>query len=236
MLAIWNREFQSYFKTPIGYVFMGFFLLVSGLMFVFNNLFYGSGDIAAMLSSFSMILTFLMPILTMRLFSEERKNKSEQLLLTSPQSLTAIVLGKFLAAASVWFATLAATFLYVLIIGVYGKLYWGELLTNYLGFFLMGNCFVAVGVLVSAMTENQVSAAVVTIGINFLIWVIDSVTYIVPIQFVSKILEWFSIYQRYDPFSRAQLGFSGVLYFVSFCAVFLFLTIRVIDKRRWSEG
>ena len=94
----------------------------------------------------------------------------------------------------------------------------------------------AVGVLISAMTENQVSAAVVTIGINFLIWVIDSVTYIVPVQFVSKILEWFSIYQRYDPFSRAQLGFSGVLYFVSFCAVFLFLTIRVIDKRRWSEG
>ncbi|GHU73849.1 ABC transporter permease [Clostridia bacterium] len=243
MVAVWKRELVSYFMTPIGYVFVGFFLLVSGILFTFNNLMSGSGDVAAMLSSFSMIPIFLAPILTMRLFSEERKNKSEQLLLTSPLSLTSIVAGKFLSALTVWFLTLVGTWLYVLIIASYSvnqygmsTVYWGEIISAYIGFFLMGGCFIAVGTLISALTENQVSAAVISIGINFLIWVVDSVIYVVPVQFISTILQWFSLYQRYDPFSRAQLGFSGILYFLSFMCVFLFLTIRVIDKRRWSEG
>lgn len=236
MLAVCKRELQSYFKTPIGYVFMGFFLLVGGLMFFFSNLASGSGNVASMLGQFTTILMFLVPVLTMRLFSEERKNKSEQLLLTSPLSLTSIVVGKFLAAVAVYFVTLLITGLYILIIGVYGKIYWGETLTSYLGFFLMGCCYIAVGVLVSSMTENQVSAAVATFAINFLLWVIDSVIYVVPVQFISDALAWLSLYQRYEVFTMAQLGFSGILYFISFCVVFLFLTVRVIDKRRWSEG
>ncbi|MDR1569712.1 MAG: ABC transporter permease [Oscillospiraceae bacterium] len=236
MLAIWKRELESYFKTTIGYVFMGFFLLVSGILFTFNNLFSGNGDIPGMLSSFSMVPIFLMPVLTMRLFSEERKNKSEQLLLTSPLSLASIVAGKFLAAFTVWLATLVGTLLFVVIVGAYGTLFWGEIVASYIGFLLMGACFIAVGELISASTENQVTAAVISIGVNFFLWVIDSVIYVVPGQFVSSVLEWFSIYARFDPFARAQLGFSGILYFLSFSMVFLFLTIRVIDKRRWSEG
>ncbi|MDR1600771.1 MAG: ABC transporter permease [Oscillospiraceae bacterium] len=236
MVAVWKRELASYFLTPIGYVFVGFFLLVSGILFTFNNLMSGSGDVAAMLSSFSMVPLFLVPILTMRLFSEERKNKSEQMLMTSPLSLTAIVAGKFFSALTVWLATLAGTMLYVLIIGSYGNLYWGEIISAYVGFFLMGGCFIAIGTLVSASTENQVSAAVISIGVNFFIWVVDSVIYVVPAQFISTALQWFSLYERYDPFARAQLGFSGILYFLSFIVVFLFLTIRVIDKRRWGEG
>ncbi|MDR1262790.1 MAG: ABC transporter permease [Oscillospiraceae bacterium] len=236
MIAVWKRELQSYFMTPIGYVFVGFFLLVSGILFTFNNLMSGSGDVAAMLGSFTMIPIFLVPILTMRLFSEERKNKSEQLLLTSPLSLTSIVVGKFLSALTVWLLTLIGTLLYVLIIGSYGRLYWGEIISSYTGFFLMGGCFIAVGTLISAVTENQVSAAVISIGINFFIWVIDSVIYVVPVAFVSTALQWFSLYARYDPFARSQLGFSGILYFLSFMTAFLFLTVRVIDKRRWSEG
>ena len=236
MVAIWKRELGNYFKTTIGYVFMGFFLLVSGILFTFNNLFGGSGNIPAMLSSISMVPIFLTPVLTMRLFSEERKNKSEQLLLTSPLSLTSIVGGKFLAAFTVWMATLVGTFLYVLIVGTYGTLYWGEIITSYLGFILMGACFISVGELISATTENQVTAAVISIGINFFLWVIDSVIYVVPVQFISTILQWFSLYARFDTFIQAQLGVSGILYFLSFIVVFLFLTIRVIDKRRWSEG
>ena len=236
MLAIWKRELDNYFKTSIGYVFMGFFLLVSGILFTFNNLFGSSGDIPAMLQSISMVPIFLAPVLTMRLFSEERKNKSEQMLLTSPLSLTSIVAGKYLAAVTVWLLTLAGTFLFVLIIGAYGNLYWGEIISSYVGFAMMGACFIAVGELISASTENQVTAAVISIGINFFLWVIDSVIYVVPVKFISAILEWFSLYARFDPFARAHFGISGVLYFVSFSVAFLFLTIRVIDKRRWSEG
>ena len=236
MQAVWKREMQSYFKAPTGYVFMGFFLIVGGLMFFFTNLASGSGNMANLLSQFIVLLMFLIPILTMRLFSEERRSKSEQLLLTSPLSLAAIVVGKFLAAAAVFLLTLAVTGLYVLIVGLYGRIYWGEVITAYIGFFLMGCCFISVGVLVSSMTENQVSAAVVTFGLNFFLWVIDAVISIIPVPWIGGILSWLSIIQRYDVFARAQLGFGGVLYFVSFCAVFLFLTVRVIDKRRWSEG
>jgi ABC-2 type transport system permease protein len=121
MRAVWRRELQSYFKTPIGYVFMGFFLIVSGLLFFFSNLAQGSGNLAGLLSQFTMLLMLLAPILTMRLFSEERRNKSEQLLLTSPLSLPSIVAGKFLAAVVVYLATLLVTGLYVLIIGLYGR-------------------------------------------------------------------------------------------------------------------
>jgi len=236
MLAVWKRELLSYFRTPIGYVFTGFFLLVAGLMFFFSNLATGSSNIVNLLSQFTTILMFLVPVLTMRLFSEERKNKSEQLLLTSPLSLTAIVTGKFLAAAAVYFLTLAGTGLFVLIVGLHARIYWGEILTAYLGFYLMGCCYIAVGVFVSSMTENQVSAAVATFGLNFVIWVVDSITYAVPSPAVSAVLEWLSLQKRYNVFIFSQLGASGVLYFLSFCVVFLFLTVRVIDKRRWSEG
>lgn len=236
MIAVLRRELQSYFKTPIGYVFMGIFLLISGLMFFFTNLSSGSGNIANMFAQFTTVLMFLVPVLTMRLFSEERKNQTEQLLLTSPLPLTAIVVGKFLAAVTVFALTLAATFVYVAIIGIYGTIYWGETLCTYLGFFLMGCCYIAAGVLVSSLTENQVSAAVATFGFTFFLWIADAVTSVIPVQFIKTILSWFSIFERYEIFTRAQLGLSGVLYFVSFCAVFLFLTVRVIDKRRWSEG
>jgi len=236
MRAVWKREMHSYFKTPIGYVFMGFFLIVGGLMFFFTNLAPRSGNLANLLSQLTVVLMFLIPVLTMRLFSEERRNKSEQLLLTSPLSLRAIVVGKYLAATAVFLLTLAITGLYVLIVGFYGRIYWGEVVTAYTGFFLVGCCFISVGVLVSSMTENQVSAAVATFGLNFFLWVIDAVISIIPVPWIVNILSWFSIMKRYDVLTRAQLGFSGVLYFVSFCAVFLFLTVRVIDKRRWSEG
>jgi len=216
-------------------VFIGFFWLVGGLMFFFTNLSGGSGNIVNLLSQFTTLLMFLVPVLTMRLFSEERKNKSEQLLLTSPLPLASIVLGKFLAAVTVFFLAVAGTWLYVAIVGLYGRLFWGETITVYLGFFLMGCCYIAVGVLVSSMTENQVSAAVATFGLNFVLFVIDSIIYVVPVPFVSAVLEWLSLLRRYDAFIMSQLGVSGILYFLSFCAVFLFLTVRVIDKRRWSE-
>jgi len=236
MRAIWKRELQNYFMTPIGYVFTGFFLLMGGLFFFFSNIVTGSGSIVGTFSQFDTILMFLAPVLTMRLFSEERKNKSEQLLLTSPLPLPAIVLGKYFAAVSVFILTLSGTSLYVLIVALYGQIFWGELLTAYLGFFLLGCCYIAVGTLVSSMTENQVSAAVAAFGLSFLIWIFDSLIFLIPVPMFSSALEWLSLRKRYSMFLLSQLGISGVVYFLSFCAVLLFLTVRVIDKRRWSEG
>ena len=236
MAAIWRRELQAYFKTSIGYVFMGFFLLISGLLFFLINLGSGSTNITNFLNNYPMVLMLLVPVLTMRLFSEERKNKSEQMLLTSPLSLTSIVVGKFLAALTVYCATLAVTLLYQIIIGIYGRIYWGEVITGYLGCFMMGGCYIAIGVLISSMTENQVVSALATLGIGFLIWVIDMVLTVIPVRWVVEVLSWLSLISRFEVFLMSQLSVAGILYYLSFAAVFLFLTVRVVDARRWSEG
>ena len=138
MVAVWKRELQAYFFTPIGYVFMGVFLLVGGYYFTFGNVNSLSSDLGTLFGNLTSLFMLLVPILTMRVLSEERKNKTDQLLLTSPVSIGAMVVGKFLASCSVLLITLIPTLFYVIVIAVYGTPYWGEIFTNYLGFFLMG--------------------------------------------------------------------------------------------------
>ena len=187
------------------------------------------------------LFMLVMPILTMRLLSEEKRTKSDQLLLTSPLSITQIVVGKFLAAATVLFATMVVMLIYVVIICCYSTPYPGMIVSNYLGFFLVGCCYVSIGVLMSALTENQVSAAVLTFGANLLLQILESLSSSLTIPTLgfinlNTVLSWMSLYKRYYDFTAGILSFANVLYYVSFCFVILFLAVRVIDKRRWSEG
>lgn len=239
MLAVWKRELQAYFYTPIGYVFMGVFLLVGGYYFSFGNMNRGTSDLGTLFGNLTSLFMLLVPILTMRVLSEERKNKTDQLLLTSPVSIGAMVLGKFLAACSVLFITLLPTLFYVVVVSVYSTPYWGEIFTNYLGFFLMGCCYVAIGVLMSSLSENQVSAAVLTFAVNLFLQIFEYMgpTLTIPnMSWLPKVFSWLSLYTRYYDFSAGMLSLANVMYFISFMGVVLFLTVRVIDKRRWSEG
>ena len=240
MLAIWKREVQNYFLTSIGYVFMGIFLLVGGFMFFLSNIYSQSASLAGMLSNLNYLFMLIVPILTMKLLSEEKRNKSDQLLLTSPRSIWDIIMGKFLAACTVIVISTAVTLLYVVILAVYSdKTYPALIATNYLGFLLLGFCYVAIGVLMSALTENQVSAAVLTIGVNLLLQILESVGSSISIPglpFLNTVISWFSLYTRYNDFSGGILSIANVIYYISFCGVMLFLAVRVIDKRRWSEG
>lgn len=240
MLAIWKREVQNYFLTSIGYVFMGIFLLVGGVMFFLGNILSASADLSAMLGNLNYLFMLIVPILTMKLLSEEKRNRTDQLLLTSPRSIWDIVLGKFLAACTVIVISTAVTLLYVIILAVYSnKTYPALIATNYLGFLLLGFSYVAIGVLMSALTENQVSAAVLTLGANFLLQILESVGSSVTIpglSFLNTIISWLSLYTRFNEFSAGILSFANIFYYVSFCGVILFLAVRVIDKRRWSEG
>lgn len=239
MLAIWKREVQNYFLTPIGYVFMGIYLLVGGVFFFLNNIMSTSSDMSTLFGNMIYVFMLIMPILTMRLLSEEKRNKSDQLLLTSPRSIWEIVLGKFLAAATVLFAAMVISMFYVVIIAVYSaEVYTGLIVSNYLGSFLLGCCYIAIGVLMSALTENQVSAAVSTFGVNLLLQIFESVAPQLssPVPFINTVLSWLSLYTRYSYFSAGILSLANVLYFVSFTGIILFLAVRVIDKRRWSEG
>lgn len=239
MLAIWKREVQNYFLTPIGYVFMGIYLLVGGVFFFLYNIMSTSSDMSTLFGNMIYVFMLIMPILTMKLLAEEKRNKSDQLLLTSPRSIWDIVLGKFLAAATVLFISMVITLFYVVIISVYSaKTYAGLIVSNYLGSFLLGCCYIAIGVLMSALTENQVSAAVATFGVNLLLQIFESVgpQLSSPVPFINTVLSWLSLYTRYASFSAGILSVANIVYFVSFCGIILFLTVRVIDKRRWSEG
>ena len=165
MLAIYKRELRSYFVTPIGYIFCGMFLLVSGLLFYFTTL---ANQSTASLSEyfFYMILMFaiLIPLLTMKLFAEDRRTKTEQLLLTAPVSLTGMVMGKYLAALTIYGCTFIANIFNFVLLYMYGTPNTGSIVANILGVFLIGAAFVAVGLFLSSLTQNQLIAAVSSIG------------------------------------------------------------------------
>ena len=239
MLAIWKREFLNYFLTPIGYVFVGIYLLINGFFFFMFNLYSSSPDLNTLFSNMTSVFTMIMPILTMKLLSEERRSKTDQLLLTAPCTIADIVVGKFLSAVSVLFIAMAFTGVYVVILAIYSSPYPLTILSSYVGSFLLGCCYVAIGLLMSALTENQVSAAVLTYGVNLALQLLESIMPQVTIpylSFLSKAFSWLSLNSRYVQFTSGILSIANVMYYLSFAGVILFLAVRVIDKRRWSEG
>ena len=287
MLAVFMRELRAYFENITGFIFMGFFLLLSGIFFVFNNLIPQSPNYNGVLGSMTFIFLIVVPILTMRLLSEETRQKTDQLLITSPLSLTGMVLGKYLAAVAVFLLALVVTFIYPVLIDIVGDVNLPEIIGGYIGFFLLGSAFIAVGLFVSSLTENQVIAAVVTFAALLIMWILDAIQQGVPADarsgvvfagllvssiglflylttrnwivsgaslavgagvialfyfldsgnfdgFIIKVLRWFSLLDRYNDFNLGILGLSPVVYYLSFSAVFVFLTVRVIEKRRWQ--
>jgi ABC-2 type transport system permease protein len=288
MLAVFRREIKAYFDSPIGYVFIGFFILISGVFFAISNLLQASPNYTSVLGSITFVFLFLVPILTMRLVSEDSRQKTDQLLLTSPLSITGIVLGKYLAAIGVFLATLLITFLYPIIMSFFalGGIAWWEIVGGYIGFFLLGSSFIAVGLFFSSLTDNQLIAAVETFAALLLVWVLDFIARSVPADAVSglvflallgiclvllvyfstksfaaalvtfavaaaaivvlfvlsrsffdgliaRVLDWFSLLKRYSEFTMGILTLSPVVYYISFSGAFVFLTVRMIEKRRW---
>ena len=233
MLAIWKREFQSYFYTPVGYVFMGVFLALSGTFFYMLILGSRSSDVLTFLGQLSYLWMLLSPVLTMRLLAEEKQKRTDQLLLTSPVSLPGIVLGKYLAAFTVMIFTVLLTLIYVLIIAMYGAVYPSELLVGYLGFILQGGAFLALDMFISGCASSQVTAAVTAFGVNLALWLLDLLAGSMTQSWVRDVLYFFSLYDRYNPFLMGQLSFASIGYDLSFIAAFLALTIHRLDSRRY---
>ncbi|TFH03634.1 MAG: ABC transporter permease [Spirochaetales bacterium] len=287
MIAIMQRELRTYFQTPIGYIFMGLFLLVSGFFFASGNLLAGSSYYTSFLGSILFLYLFSVPLLTMRLMSEERRQRTDQLLLTSPITVLDIVGGKFLAAFIVFLGTLFVTALYAVVVGIFGDLAVWETVGGYIGFVLLGSSFISLGVLISTVSENQVSSAFFTFFVLLLIWFLDMIKSVAPVDLVSgtifaaalgigivlffffntrswiaagaalvvvgvaigvtfivdqsiflgfipKVLNWFSLLQRFDSFTLGLVKLQDVVYYLSFTSVFLFITMRLVEKRRWA--
>ncbi len=240
MRAVWKRELQAYFYTPIGYVFVGVFTFLFGLFFFLTNLMSNSSDLSIMFDSILIFFVMIIiPVLTMRLLSEERRNKTDQLLLTSPLSISSIVVGKFLAAVTVLFVALVLSLFCAVAVSVYGNPSIGSIFSSYLGFFLMISCYIAIGVLVSSLCQTQISAFLFALIINLLLFALESSLPTVTIPYMDWLpnaFRWISLLGRYSQFNANVLSIANIIYFLSFIGIVLFLTIRVIDKRRWSEN
>ena len=235
MFTIWKRDLLGYFRTPIGYAFSGVFLSLAGLIFYLFNIRYLTSDILAYMNQLTTLLMLLSPLLTMRLLSEERQKKTDQLLFTSPISLTKIVVGKYLAASTVLFITLLLSQAYMLVIASYGRLYLGEWLAGYIGFFMQGLSFLALDLLVSSFAKNQITGAVAAFGANFFLWMIDMLSTSTT-GIVADIISFLSLYSRYQPFVLGQLSISSLFYYLCFIIACLLITIRILDARRFNQG
>ena len=236
MAAIFKRETKSYYTGMVGYVTAAVSLFFLGLYFTNRNLMYASSDFASVLYTTTLIMLFLLPAISMRSFAEDRRNKTDQLLLTSPVSVTKMVLGKYFAAAAVLLLTILCSNLYTLIIAFYGTVYAGEWFVGYLGFTLQSLSFLALDLLVSCFAKNQITGAVAGFGANFFLWMTDLLAGSVSASWLRDALNFVSLYDRYEPFLLGQLSYASVLFFVSFIIVCLAGAVRVLDARRFGEG
>ena len=223
MFAIIKKEFKSYFLSPIGYVFIGLFLLMFSIFFYTDVFYYGSTNFEYIFYSGATILTFIVPILTMRTFAEERKNGTEQLLLTSPISITKIVLGKFIAAAMIIIITELCTFMYFGILCHFGLPHIKTALVTLFGFLLLALAYISFGMFASSLTENQIIAGVITIGFFIITWFMPN---------FNEALLSFSLINLFSKFPTGQIDIADTVTFVTFTILFLLLTIIIMQRRK----
>ena len=247
MLAIFKKELRSYFLNAIGYVYLGVFLAVSALLCCYTTLGSGTYDTSNYFSFISIIFIILIPLLTMRLFAEEKKLRTEQLLLTSPVSIAGMVFGKFLAAFTLFAIGILLSLINFIPLCIYANIdgvndaYASSvgpvasiILSNTLGLLLLGAAFIAVGMFVSSLTENQLAAAIITVSIIATMLLLNLVNSYVDNYVIRFMISWVCFMSRYAPLQSGIFDPSSLLYFVSVAGVFLFLTARVYDKRRWG--
>ena len=229
------RELKSYFLTPIGYIFCGMFLVVSGMAFAQSTLLAQStGSVGQYFVWLIIIFAILIPLLTMKLFSDDKRNRTDQILLTSPVSILGIVLGKYFAALTVFGATFAVNSFNFVLLFNYGTPNLLSIFINILGVFLLGAAFIAIGIFLSSITESQLIAAVSSMGVNAAMILISMLAGEVESSFFRTILKWFSVVDRFTPFTNQMLDVSAIIYYISLAAVGIFFTTRVLEKRRWS--
>lgn len=236
MLAVYKRELKSYFHSFIGLLFMAVMLFFVGLYFTVYNLMYGYPYFSYAVSSVVIVFLLAVPVLCMRVLSEERRSKTDQLILTAPVTVGKIVMGKFLALLTIFAIPTLIICVYPLLLTKFGAVPLGEAYLAILGFFLYGMACIAIGILISSLTESQVIAAVLGFGVLFLGYMMDSICMLISSEgnLLTKIL---SVYDMYTPFEQMMTGtldVGSMIYFLSLTGFVLFLTVQSIQKRRYS--
>jgi len=249
VLTIGGKELRSYFASPTGYIVIGFFALLYGYFFYALLAFFERQSmqmmqmgpqsmnvnqmlIGPLLMNASVIVLFVLPMITMRTYAEEKRSGTIELLLTSPVTDWQIILGKFFGAMSLYAAMLAVTLIHIGVLFLYGNPEWKPIATGYLGLLLMGGCFISVGLLISSATKNQIVAGMVTFAVFLLLWVINWIgSFVGPTA--QTVLQYLSITDHLDDFAKGVIDTKHLVYYVSFIAFGLFLTAKSVDTERW---
>lgn len=234
MTAIFKRDFRAYFTSPIGYVFVASFLLVLNIYFYLINVYSASAAIENTFSFIITMLVFLVPVLTMRTFSEDYKQKTDQLLLTAPVRLTGIVVGKFLAAFGVFVLAMLFTLIYVIVIAMFGTPNAAMIVGNYVAILGVACAYISIGLFISSLTENQLVSCVATLGAFLFLYLVDYMYSYINVAWIQNLIYWFSMFRRYNTFTQGIFSLSDFLFYISVAATFIFLTVRVLEKKRWS--
>ena len=234
MKAILGRELSSYFTSPIGFIYLGAVYFMSGLFFLNGTLAANSADIRPVFSSLLSVIMFLTPILTMRLMAEDKRRHTDQVLLTAPVNLWEIAAGKFLAAAVVYIAGISVTLIYAVTLSFFALINWAIIFGNYIALLLLGLAFISIGLFISSLTENQAIAAIGSFAVMLAILFLDILPAMIPNRLLAVIITEISFIGRFTPITSGILSVSNLFFFISVCFIFLFLTTRVLEKRRWS--
>ena len=247
MFAIYKKELRSYFSNAIGYVYVGVFLAAAAILCGYTTLMAGSYDTSTYFTLMLFTFIILIPLLTMRLFSEEKKLRTEQLLLTAPVSITGMVLGKYLAALTMFCGTLFVSCINFFPLYVYRRMETAatqssisigpagaKMIGCLIGVTLIGAAFIAIGVFISSLTENQLAAAVITVAVIIFMLLLELANNYIGVYAIRAVIDWVCILSRFNNFTYGILDFSAMLYYLSLTGVFLLLTNRVYEKRRWG--
>lgn len=249
VLAIAEKELKSYFASPIAYIVIGFFALVFGWFYYVSIAFFlqaslqmgmpGAGQIninsmaiRPLLQNVSVVALFVLPLITMRTYAEEKRSGTIELLLTSPVTDLQIIMGKFIGAMALYIAMLSVTAIHIGLLFVYGNPEWLPIATGYLGLILLGGSFVSVGLLISSLTRNQIVAGIVTFAVLLGFWVVSWIGNFSNSN-VAAVTQYLSIIDHLDDFSKGVLDTTHIIYYLSFITFGLFLTAKSVDSERW---
>ncbi len=231
MISVLKKELLSYMNSSFSLVFLGIFLFISGIVFSTYNLLGMRGDMNGMFGIFSQISIMVFPILTMKTFAEERSCKTEQLLITSRLSCWQIVLGKYFATVTLFLIALLGTLVYVVILLTYGNPNIGSIVGSYIGFLLLGSALIAVCLFVASFADSQIVAAIGSFGVLFVSVIIGALSKSVHIPLIQNLLTYMSITTMYQRVTRGVLSLEPLVYYFVVAVVFLFLTIKCLEKR-----
>ena len=252
ILAIAQKELKSYFASPIAYIVIGFWALIYGYFYVAILQFFVRNSmqmnqfgmqgpqamnvnqqlIRPLLQNVDILVLFLMPMVTMRTYAEEKRSGTIELLLTSPVTDFQIIMGKFLGAMALYACMLAVTLIHIAILFIYGHPEWKPIVTAYIGLLLFGGCFISLGLFISSLTKNQIVAGMVTFAVFLMLWIITWIgSFSGPT--VDKVTQYLSILDHLDDFGKGVLDTTHLIYYLSFISFGLFLTAKSVDSERW---